>query len=612
MSQTLARVAVLPAPDRALATLLAPALDVLFQRPEGEAALWGHAPFIHWLLHAMHPRRVAAAGRHGTAAAALRAAAARLDPPAIWAEQPDASTDLLLLEATDATKAVLAAWLPHLTLRAALLLHGPGGAAMRAALGADRPHFTFPHADGLVLVALGDAVAEPVAALCRLAPDAAAACRERFALLGAAWQSAGTEADLLLLRQELASMRASTSWRITAPLRLATRRLRRPPAAPVPPPRPVPAARPNSGAAPHALFLAAEPDTPGALYRCARPAAAASAVGWHATWRALDRTSASQAGRADVVVLWRGAWGERVEAIAAAARRAGARVVLDLDDLVCAPDLVRPEVIDGMRSAGVGEAAARAYALRLRRTMLEADALFASTAPLAAHLRAAAPGRPVFVLPNGFDAAAHARSRRAARARRLAPPDGTLRLGYAAGTPTHQRDFAIAAPAVARLLRARPEARLVLFLRRDGRPILDPSAFPALAGCEGQIEWRRAVPLTELPDELARFDINLAPLEVGNPFCEAKSELKYFEAALVDVPTIASPTAPLAAAIEDGVSGLLAPDADAWEAALFRLADDPVLRQRLAAAAYRDVLVRFGPEMRADAVAAALDAVWAG
>ena len=27
----------------------------------------------------------------------------------------------------------------------------------------------------------------------------------------------------------------------------------------------------------------------------------------------------------------------------------------------------------------------------------------------------------------------------------------------------------------------------------------------------------------------------------GNPFCEAKSELKFFEAALVDVPTIAYP-----------------------------------------------------------------------
>ena len=49
----------------------------------------------------------------------------------------------------------------------------------------------------------------------------------------------------------------------------------------------------------------------------------------------------------------------------------------------------------------------------------------------------------------------------------------------------------------------------------------------------------------EPADEKARFDINLAPLEVGNPFCEAKSQLKFFEAGLVNCTTIASPTGPV-------------------------------------------------------------------
>ena len=52
------------------------------------------------------------------------------------------------------------------------------------------------------------------------------------------------------------------------------------------------------------------------------------------------------------------------------------------------------------------------------------------------------------------------------------------------------------------------------------------------------------VPLHHLPDEIARFDINLAPLEPDNPFCDAKSELKYFEGALAGVCTIASPVGP--------------------------------------------------------------------
>lgn len=57
--------------------------------------------------------------------------------------------------------------------------------------------------------------------------------------------------------------------------------------------------------------------------------------------------------------------------------------------------------------------------------------------------------------------------------------------------------------------------------------------------------------------------LNIAPLEI-NRFCEAKSELKYFEAALVRVPTVASPTQPFKNAIQHGVNGFLAGDSADW------------------------------------------------
>ena len=127
-----------------------------------------------------------------------------------------------------------------------------------------------------------------------------------------------------------------------------------------------------------------------------------------------------------------------------------------------------------------------------------------------------------------------------------------------------------------------------------------------------QIEWRDLVPLTELPDELARFDINIAPLEPGNPFCEAKSELKYFEAALAGACTVASPTGPMSEAIRNGETGILADTPEDWCEAISALIADAKLRRRLAHAAYLDVLWRYGPHRRAELVSSLLSQITGG
>ena len=129
-------------------------------------------------------------------------------------------------------------------------------------------------------------------------------------------------------------------------------------------------------------------------------------------------------------------------------------------------------------------------------------------------------------------------------------------------------------------------------------PVVNPAEFEALLMHAHQIEWRDMVPLDRLPSELVRFDINLVPLETGNPFCEAKSELKYFEAAPVQTCTIASRTGPLQRAVRDGITGRLADGPDTRYQALNELVQDGKLRQRLGNAAYLDVLWRFGPQRR--------------
>ena len=105
---------------------------------------------------------------------------------------------------------------------------------------------------------------------------------------------------------------------------------------------------------------------------------------------------------------------------------------------------------------------------------------------------------------------------------------------------------------------------------------------------------------------MARFDINIAPIEVGNPFCEAKSELKFVQAALVEVCTVASPTGPFRRAIHHVKTGFLAGDAQSWKRILRCLLEDAAFRRQIGEASYQDVQSIFGPRSREQDVIAML------
>ncbi len=431
------------------------------------------------------------------------------------------------------------------------------------------------------------------------------------------------------LVQRLTTVETSFAWRLTLPLRAFAprfprltefgrksrkafwraftggmprpwrRRLRRPVVVELPPIAKVPP-RPINKL--HVTYLSGEPRTPGNAYRVARYVAAAQAAGMEAHQLCLDDLPAklNEIVGADVLFVWRASWTPALAAAVDAVHRSGGKVVFDVDDLMFNPDLATAEIIDGIRSQNFTQEMVQRHYASVRDAMAAADFCTAPTESLAYHIRRAY--KPAFVLPNGFDEITLERSRLAVRRRRLAAADGILRIGYAGGTRTHQRDFKQAAAAVARILRETPNCLLVLFRHSDEHRLLDVGEFPELSEVQGRIEWRNVVPLENLPDELARFDINLAPLETGNPYCECKSELKYFEAALVDVCTVASPTEPFCRAICHAENGFLANNPDEWYSVLRKLTDNPDLRHRAARSAFYETLRTYGPRQRREAL----------
>jgi len=358
------------------------------------------------------------------------------------------------------------------------------------------------------------------------------------------------------------------------------------------------------------LYISGEPETPNNDHRVVRYVEACIAAGAQASWIRLDEVQehSTEIARSDILVIWRAAWDERVAFATETARAAGARVVFDIDEVVIDPELPHADTIDGICTNVLSEGRLREKCARYRGTMLGADFCTVPTEELAAGIRKFSV--PVLVLPNGFNRKSYKVSRRAVRSRRREKSDGLVRVGYAGGTLSRQREFAIAAEAIAKVLRERSHCRLVLLRTQitegSTAPNLDIDELPSFKGIEDRIEWHDTVPPAELPEKIAAFDVNIAPLEVGDPFCDAKSELEYIEAALVDVPTVASPTGPYLRAIRNGETGFLASNAEDWYIALLRLVDDPDLRLRVGRAAQRDVLWNYGPLRRADTMLSAV------
>ncbi len=151
--------------------------------------------------------------------------------------------------------------------------------------------------------------------------------------------------------------------------------------------------------------------------------------------------------------------------------------------------------------------------------------------------------------------------------------DETIRISYLSGTPSHNKDFATITGALVRILEEFPHARLVLAGPLDTEDHLNQY--------RDQIIRVPFAPRKEYFATVASMDINVAPLELGNPFCEAKSELKFFEAGLLGVPTVAVANETYRGAINDGVDGFVADGEEEWYEKLKMLIQDGELRKRI-------------------------------
>ncbi len=304
-------------------------------------------------------------------------------------------------------------------------------------------------------------------------------------------------------------------------------------------------------------------------------------------------------GRCDVLVVCRTRYDESVGHLLSLARSLGVHTVYDCDDLIFDPDYAHL-LVHTLDQPMFEKAWDTWFAMTARNaaTLRLCDRAIVTNDFLADRLRAAAPGKDVRVVPNFLERAQLDLSLRLYEAKRASgfARDGRIHLGYFSGTPTHRRDFAVAAEALAALLRDDPRVvlRIVGFLEPTG----------PLADLTDRIEVFPLQDYMNLQRLIAAVEFNLVPLQ-HNDFTNCKSELKYFEAAVAGTATLAAPTHAFRAAISDGETGFLVPShgwREALQAAIAGLDAYPALAGRAFAHA-RDT---YAPAAMLPAIRAAL------
>ena len=343
---------------------------------------------------------------------------------------------------------------------------------------------------------------------------------------------------------------------------------------------------------PSVLFLTEVPTTNiGQIFRINHVAHSLELQNWNVACLKLEDPQLHEAlQRCDLVVVFRSQWNVQFGDIRRICNTLKIPIVYDIDDIIFEPLLMKPEyfvyldlISKPMQLAWVSKAH------NYRKALQNCDAAILTTKPLA--LAASFHCHTTYILPNTLDTKLLSLANDAMKETKPSLSDGKIRLGFSAGTETHNRNFAVIMPVLTNILSVRHNIVLVIVGK------LDMYSFPELLQFSDRIEWRLKVDLVEIFHEFNRFDINLAPLEVSNPFCETKSELRCVFAGAVAVTTVGSSTQPLQQTIVDGETGFLVSNTEQWISALNHLLDNPQEISRMGNNARIHILARFGPEL---------------
>lgn len=340
-------------------------------------------------------------------------------------------------------------------------------------------------------------------------------------------------------------------------------------------------------------YLAPKPEYGTFRYRCFNPVDAvnrhshklSASYFFYSDLEILDNL----ADYADVLVVSRCPYDGPLDRLYRRFRNQGKRVLFDIDDLVFDTryaTLVASNLGYLLEEEELNQWTA--FISNIGSALQASDGVLTTNAYLAERVSETT-SLPVLVVPNTFnDAQREASDKALASARSV---NQGLHLGYFSGSQSHSLDFAVVERQLARFLDESIHSKLTIVGHLEV-----PAEFARFGE---RITTRPFMDFLSMQSVLRGIDLNIVPLQ-DSPFTWSKSELKYFEAALVETPTLASSTPVFRDAINHGATGYLA-DSTQWLDTLHHIeTGGPEVLKAVGEKARTSVLARYSPEVLAE------------
>lgn len=291
---------------------------------------------------------------------------------------------------------------------------------------------------------------------------------------------------------------------------------------------------------------------PAARYRCFNPASDLTEIGHLADVVSFAHFSLSMVDNYDIFVFHKPPNSNILEATLDLIKKRGKKAIADYDDLIFNEKnaLSSSLFLTGRASEKIVIDIFR----KNHKALMMFDHVTVSTAPLAEQAILSNKKAKVSVIHNGLN-----RNWIQLANKKFNAPRAEGLISYFCGTKSHDHDFKIVEDTLADILHQNSK----LTLRVVGPLQFETEKFP-----KRQLMLVKAVPYEELPKYIMQSYINIAPLE-SNTFNDCKSGLKFFEAGIFGVPSIASPIPDIARFKPSGIE--LPETAKAWRGSFDRL-----------------------------------------